>query len=490
MRYIFLLSVLMLSTVAFAQDFGNYPKIDKSLLLRDLEILYQGLDKYHTGMYWYTTTDSVETAFREARQSITSDLNIFEFHKIIAPLVTLSREDHTNIFLPEAIEEQVRKQAKFFPAMVAFLGKELYLLKNGSSNNSLWEGAKIISINGESIEDIVSKLGNLFPSDGYIKLVKYSDLRGFEFSRFYYYYYGNVTQFTIELEGGNVLIDALNSAEINKNLAARYKDKEEASDTKESLEFTLLNDSTAYMGLHTFANSSIKENSTNKKFAPFIEQSFQTIEERNIKHLIIDVSENGGGNEGNENLVYSYLGSNYQKYKTVKAKTQAAILDNGIDKPIKLKTFGFFERIFGNKRNGDGSLERKKNIGFGLNAYKKEPNYKYDGKLYVLIGPITYSGGSEFSNMLYTNDLATFIGQETGGGYYGNTSGYSEELTLPHSKIIIDIPALQFVMNVANKIPFGRGVIPDYEVIPSFEQYINGQNAALAFALNLIRKEN
>jgi len=131
----------------------------------------------------------------------------------------------------------------------------------------------------------------------------------------------------------------------------------------------------------------------------------------------------------------------------------------------------------------DGSLERRASIGKGLMAYKKEPNYKFYGKTYVLISPVTYSGGSEFSNMMYTKGLSTFVGEETGGGYYGNTSGYGKILELPHSKIKISIPALKFVMNVKPILPFGRGVIPHFKVIPTIEEYINGENAYLNYVL-------
>jgi hypothetical protein len=203
----------------------------------------------------------------------------------------------------------------------------------------------------------------------------------------------------------------------------------------------------------------------------------------------IDVSKNSGGSEGNEGLVYAYFGENYQKYKKVKVKTQKAVLDNGTDKPITLKAFGFFERRFINKKMKDGSLERRKSIGKGLMAFKKEPDHKYLGKTYVLISPVTYSGGSEFSNMMYTQDLATFVGQETGGGYFGNTSGYGKELVLPNSKIKVSVPALHFVMNVKPKLPFGRGVIPDFEVIPTFEEYINGENAYLKYILEHLENE-
>ena len=160
-----------------------------------------------------------------------------------------------------------------------------------------------------------------------------------------------------------------------------------------------------------------------------------------------------------------------------------------VDKPIKLKTFGFWERVFVNKKMKDGSLERKKRKGHGLMAYKKEPQHKFSGKTYVIIGPDTYSAGSEFSNMIYTNDLATFVGQETGGGYYGNTSGYSQKLVLPNSNIKISIPALQFIMNVEPKLPFGRGVIPHHEVIPTFEGYTNQENESLKYILEVLEND-
>ncbi len=118
-------------------------------------------------------------------------------------------------------------------------------------------------------------------------------------------------------------------------------------------------------------------------------------------------------------------------------------------------------------------------------AYKKEPDHKYNGALFVMTSPLTYSGGSEFANMVYTQGRATFIGEETGGGFFGNTSGYSYELELPHSDITVDLPALQFEMNVEG-LPFGRGVIPHQQVIPDIETYLQGPEAVLDFMLATI----
>lgn len=482
----FLFISLFASHQAAAQNYGDIPTISKDKLLNDLELLYQGLDKFHSGMYWYTPKDSVDTAFQEVREQINRDLNVLEFHKLIAPLVALSREDHTDIFRPKGIYKNATIKPRYLPLTFVFLGKELYCVKNASADKELeLEGKQVESINGESPAAIVSKIGNLFASDGYIKTVKYNDLEGFNFSKYYFYYYGLVDQFEIKFKDIKepVILKPLSAKDIFNHLRDRYKGKK---NVKDLLEYEILNDSTAYLGVHSFSNDRIKDKSQEKDFKTFLQNSFKSIKENNIKTLIVDVSKNGGGTEGNEGLLYSYLGENYKKYKHVKAKTQKAVLDNGVDKPITLKTFGFLEKVLFNRKNDDGSYQRKEGAGHGLMAYKKEPEHKFSGKVYVIISPLTYSGGSEFSNMMYTNDVATFVGQETGGGYLGNTSGYGEELELPNSKITIDIPALQFLMNVEAKLPFGSGVIPHHEVIPTFTQYINGENAALKYILEVL----
>ncbi len=492
MNKILLFIVLTLSfKVVLGQNFGDFQKIEKQKLHNDLEILYQGLNKFHSGMYWYTPKDSVDSAFEKVKTQINKDMNVLEFHKLIAPLIALSREDHTDIYLPENVKEKISKESTFIPLTFVFLGTKLYCVKNGSNyQKMIIEGKEIESINGEKPIDIVRKIGNLFASDGYIKTVKYSDLKGFSFSKYYFYYYGNIKKVKIKFKeiDNAIIIEPLKIEDINKNLRLRNTDNKTKKE-KKILEFKILNKTTAYLGLHSFSNSDIKKGTKEKSLKKFLRNSFKSISDNNIKNLIIDVSKNGGGTEGNEGIVYSYLGNNYQKYKKVRAKIQKAVLDNGIDKPIVLKTFGFLERLFMNKKMKDGSLERKQWIGHGLMAYKKEPKNKFTGKVYVIISPMTYSGGSEFSNMVYSNGKGTFVGQETGGGYLGNTSGYSQELILPNSKIEVDIPALQFIMNVKQKLPFGSGVIPDHKVIPTFEQYLNDVNAPLEYILEKIRNE-
>ncbi|MCH9821867.1 MAG: hypothetical protein K0U33_00745 [Bacteroidetes bacterium] len=44
-------------------------------------------------------------------------------------------------------------------------------------------------------------------------------------------------------------------------------------------------------------------------------------------------------------------------------------------------------------------------------------------------------------------------------------------------------------MNVEPKLPFGRGVIPHYEVIPTFEEYVNEENSSVKYILTQLENE-
>ena len=107
------------------------------------------------------------------------------------------------------------------------------------------------------------------------------------------------------------------------------------------------------------------------------------------------------------------------------------------------------------------------------------------GNIYILTSGETYSGGAEFSSLMRQHTNAMFIGEEVGGSFYGNTSGYELELTLPNTKIIAYIPILKFVLEV-DKGKFGQGVLPDYNVQPTINEYLNGIDKEMEFAINLI----
>ena len=60
---------------------------------------------------------------------------------------------------------------------------------------------------------------------------------------------------------------------------------------------------------------------------------------------------------------------------------------------------------------------------------------------------------------------AAIIGQETGGGACGNTSGSNKTIMLSNSGISVQIQMWGYSSAIKKELPCGRGVIPDYKVV-------------------------
>ena len=81
------------------------------------------------------------------------------------------------------------------------------------------------------------------------------------------------------------------------------------------------------------------------------------------------------------------------------------------------------------------------------------------------------------------------MGRETGGAYYGNNSGFFVVAVLPHTGIEIATPQWAYYMAVSGYPHPDRGVLPDYEVVPTIDDILRQGDAELDFTLDLIQKK-
>src|SRR5207253_8434139 len=115
------------------------------------------------------------------------------------------------------------------------------------------------------------------------------------------------------------------------------------------------------------------------------------------------------------------------------------------------------------------SLERQPS---GKYRMVKHPNWglqqpsqpAFTGKVYILINGNSFSTTSEFLSHAHAHKRATFIGEESGGGYYGNTSGPGAFLTLPNTRLQAYVPLMTYYMAVRDYKAASHGVVPDYPV--------------------------
>lgn len=464
-------------------------KYSKSVLITDFDLLVNSLKEAHTGLYWYATEQQFDSIVQHQKLELKDSLNGIDFYNIVAPIVAFAKEDHCDISLPAEVKAFLREKTTYLPIAIRYLQQQTYIINNPKEEEET-KGWILKELNGVAIEVIFSAIFKTFASDGYIESSKYRWLEDHRFSYLYGLTFGfqDTYQLTIKHPTNGQLkmleISAVDYLQWRGKTRAFNKEKRAFEDTHPAI-FELLDDSTATLTINTFDNGSFKENKMN--FEQFVSESFEQINQSQIKNLIIDIRENGGGNEGNEDYLFSYLTDEpYRKYKYVECSAYTySFLEytdwSGGFKRQLLKWMLKREHY----TTSDGRIIRKKK------RQKTEPlkENPFTKNVYILTSGWTYSGPAEFASLMKQHTDAVFIGEEVGGGYYGNTSGWGLELMLPHTKVVVDIPILKFALDV-DGVEFGRGVIPDYPIQPTIDEFLNGYDAEMEFAKELIAKKH
>ncbi len=471
MRIKLLFIALAITHICYSQK-----KFNCNQLYEDFDAIVTELKVQHQGIYQYVAKETVDQKIAKLRKKISCPSNRLEFYQIIRQLIEFTNEGHNSVDLPKGAMIKLGLSKSFLPISARFYDKELIITQNfGDDIQGLTKGTKLISINGKSIDELIAKFFPLIPTDGFNETSKYEWVGNINFSLLYRLVYGKTKQFVLEIEEfktkkrSAINIPAVRFTHFKKK-NAKFESKHFAFD---DFNFEQINDSIAYLCVPDFKYGVIK-------YEEFYEKHFKKIATLPIQHLILDIQSNTGGEEGNENLLFSYLMEDrIQKYRkvTMLPTTYEINKNDGgiIEDKWKLKG-EMAER-------GEYTLYSDYYSYLKYTKPKKEDIFK--GKVYVLISGLTFSGGAEFASLVKMTNRGIFIGEETGGAYEGNVSGYSETFQLPNTKISVDIPSVHFQINVTPKTQ-GKGVIPDHHVPQTWDDYMNNRNAKLEFTKQLI----
>lgn len=451
-------------------------KINPKKLKADFDYLITELKSQHQGLYQYVGKNQTDLKIDSIRQTLNVRQTKLEFYKKLRYVIGLTNEGHTSIDLPKWSMIKLGLSKSFIPLTVKLCEENLIVTQNyGQDFPGLTKGVKIISINGKKTSEILHKFYPLIPSDGFNTTSKKEWVGGVNFSLLYRLVYDKEKNFIIEIQELDndknqfLTIPAIRFTQF-KTKNAKFKSQDFDFN---HFKFEQVNDSIAYLSIPSFYDATVD-------YEKFYQNNFKKIDSLKIKHLIIDIQANGGGQEGNENLLFSYLSNDViQKYKQVtmlpkhyqRNKNEQGYIE---DKWVLEDTIA---------KRGNFTLFSDYYSDLGYNQPQKE--LVYNGKLYILTSGKTFSGGAEFASLIKMIDRGIFVGEETGGAYEGNVSGYSEYVKLPKTNIKVKIPTVHFQFNVQPKLK-GRGIIPDYEVPQTWKDYLHGKNTKKDFVIDSI----
>jgi C-terminal processing protease CtpA/Prc len=479
----FILLLALLTNTCFGQT-GTKFSIES--LQKDFQIFRGALEESHAGIYWYRTKSEMDDAFDDAYKSLDHEMTELEFFRAIAPVIAMIGCGHTWIATTETTQDIIWEKGKVLPLKLKVLDRKAYCLQNNSRDStSIRPGDEILSINNYSIDSLL-KLSNKFsPGDGFIEVGKWRILDNV-FNQFFTLYLGQPDEYKVKVKRSDakiieIAIEPLALKEIESNSERRYRERKEPEANNVFVTFRDDN-STALLRIKEFLDWTIDGKKI--KFEDELEECFQKINSLRSQNLVIDVRDNDGGNEKYGLMLFSYLTEKpFRGYKQIDFRTTRFSFR-------KYSTTSWFEyklfkALLKHKKINDSTYLLINDRATSL----QEPSpHSFKGRVYVLINRGSFSTTSDFAALIESNKLGTFVGEETGGSYLGNTSNYSFLITLPNTKIKVNIPVARYQTDVTRNENFGRGTLPDHTVQYSIDDIIQGIDKDIETVMALIRE--
>jgi len=461
-------------------------KTAPNALQSDLILLKKILENKHPSLYWYTPKDTIDVYFNNAINSITDSLSEIDFRNKVATVVSKINCGHTSVlFSKNFTKAQPKYRFPHFPLAIKTWADSMVVLGNYWRNDTIFKRGTIIThINGKSVKTMIDSMFQLISTDGFSNNYKSQVISG-NFYRWHQLAWGNDSIYGIQyinkynqIAKANINafkpIKDTNSKDVNNKETRKLLPKKEVTPpkllTKRSLSIDTTNH-TAYMRIATFSSGKLRR---------FFRKSFKLMAEKKVTNLIIDIRENTGGKINSSILLTKYL-----IQKPFKMADSAYAINRSLQfsKYIPSLYQYWLPMNF---------LNRKKKDGFFHFVYNEKHNYQpkqkhhFNHSIYIVQGGYTFSAASMFAANLLHQQNVTIVGEETGGGYYGNSAMYLPTIILPNSKLRVTLPLYRIVMDV-NRPHNGRGIIPDVIVNPSSNAISRGIDIKIDTILQQIK---
>jgi Peptidase family S41 len=477
-QLLLLISTLFVGYISIAQTQTSkfaYQKFSADTVKSTIDEMTKELSVKHPGFYRYNSKDDFTKYIDSIKSTIKDSLTELESFLKLKPIITKIHCLHSGISLPKEYKDYLNQQPNLFPFQVYFNDNKAYVVKNYSATTSILAGDEILSINGQSIDKITAQLLSLIPSDGYNLTMKYRTLY-LQFPSWYR---------SIDLtENFTTVIKQNNIEKTYQIKGAKFNDivqdgfLREPTRTKQ-LEFKIENN-IGFLTIHSFAQTDIKK--VKQDFKAFIDQTFTEIKTNKIQNLVVDLRDNTGGSDPYAAYLTSYFFDKPFRYWDRIEVTDA------IAKEIKGIALKLYYRKPIQKDNVWLWQKAKHVHDFDFYEEQQPAQNNFSGKTYVLINGFCMSSCADVAAILSYNKKATFIGQETGGGYQGNTSGMIPDSKVQPFDFTLTVPLQKYFNSVDTLKNIGRGTMPDYAVNMTIIDILKGGDKELQTTIDLIKK--
>lgn len=468
----------------------------------DLQVFIDIRENVNSGLYVYRSKKQMDSIFAWAYEKVEEPMPITAFFKIILQVTDFEGSSHNYTEPGLEFMDFLKRQETYFPYHLTYIdGKMIF----DGHHNTIPPGSRILSINGISDITLMQSFYKYFPADGHTITQKQSASVERIFSWRYFIEYGLAEEYLVEFTPpGSENIKKITLPAVSHDLYEENRKNRYSAPIAHLLDlefqpaysFEMMRPSVGLLNLRWFGMATGIDDPAFEVYVSFIDSVFNVLDHKNIPNLIIDVRNNPGGSDPTFEQPVMYLSD--AKFKE---NLEAHIIFDPTKIPFEKHFWGVStsERI--DSLTLAHGMELLKDYFYDFKDGKSHQNDKYNkvyqpksppykGKLYLLINENVASAASHFASLLkaYARDVS-IVGVETVGGYYVHNGHIPFVYELPNSNIKTQFSVVYVEHDALEKPdqPEGRGIIPDYEIWPRLDDFLQHRDTQMEFVLERIQ---
>lgn len=447
-----------------AQDIPK--KYDPQKLKSDIDSLVKFIEDTHPDPYYRYPKDSFYSDIADVKRQINKPISTLSFYQLIEPVLVRLEDGHTDLAMPLSEFYTLYPNPLRIPVKLKFSPIKPYITYQGpilpDLDIPIPVNGEILSINNIASQKIADDIIRMTSGESQeFRLAFGSPFLQFHLKQLY-----NIdSSYTVTYDSGPGIKKITLAGIRDKEFNARKPKESQAAPSQAPYSLRLVDSlNTAIIDFRSFEDK--------PSFQRFADSTFSLLKDQKVDKLIIDLRSNLGGDSevGDEFLQY-FVQSDFNQYAKVVTKYSRLQKERYKNNANTDHNSSAYE-VMMNKKNGSIEIEEYPLI------KRKELANRFDGQLFVLTSPFTFSSAADFTQAIHHYKLGTVVGQETGGLIVSFGDIITMHLPVTNMELTI---SHNLYYNMGAKETDFRGVIPDHQV-----EYRD----ALNFALNLMKLKN
>jgi len=376
-----------------------------------------------------------------------------DLYLALAPILASMNDEHASVFPPASSAD-----SRLFPLAVAFVGGRIFVTRVPPGDTATAPGHEIVSINGVAAAALQRNLAAF-----------HSGTR--DAQKFFYAQeaFGADLAAVYDFEGVFDVIfrDPLSNEMYERPVAGSVRTNSDAAafSFRRVARDTMLFTYTAFEDI-------------DNEFPDFLDDLFETMHKERMDKLVIDIRRNRGGAAAFGDDILGFLSTEpWSQLSRVDVRISEEARNDfiaNVPAAVRWLPVRYFHPLL--RPLWAGTMGEVASVTFDAAVPAANP-LRFEGDIYLLIGPGTMSSASLFAATLKAYGLATLVGESTGGfaTMYGNVI----DAYLPNTKLKVWMPTS--VVHGNSQGP----VEPHYRVAQSAADRERNTDTVLQYALAL-----